>query len=224
MCWRSTIKYDHELFHEYDLVFVRGNQQFMYILNLGGGYTSWISRKLTSDCSLSTTAEETKSRILHELADWEPSFRAVVEATPAEKIWEGPICDRPPLNNWSKGRVTLVGDAAHPMAPSLGQGTNSTFEDVYELALCFSQSSSVQAAFTQYTQRRVERIKIIQARSAVGEMAYYEINTDKSIQQTMRYYHSDAEKAWQQTSTRPLQNEEFRNWLYSYKPTVEIIN
>src|SRR5215469_16239367 len=41
--------------------------------------------------------------------------RALIEATP--EFWEYPMCDRDPLPRWSHGRVTLLGDAAHPMYP-----------------------------------------------------------------------------------------------------------
>ncbi|AUB37018.1 salicylate hydroxylase [Nostoc flagelliforme CCNUN1] len=205
MCWRAVIKYHHELFNDYELVFVKGNKQFMYLLNVGGGYTSWISRKFSPEYSLSHSADEVKSRILHELADWDKSFRAVVEATSAEQIWEGPICDRPPLTQWSQGRVTLSGDAAHPMAPAMGQGANTTFEDAYELRECFSHSANLQEALTSYEQRRIERTKIIQARSALGEMRYYE-DTSTSPGQTP------------QRQMTP--NEDFNKWLYDYKPAV----
>jgi len=204
MCWRAVIKYYHELFNDYELVFVKGNKQFMYILNVGGGYTSWITRKFSPDYSLSQNADEVKSRILQELADWDESFRAVVEATPAEQIWEGPICDRPPLTQWSQGRVTLLGDAAHPMAPAMGQGANTTFEDAYELAQCFSHSATLEEALTNYEQSRIERTKIIQARSAMGEMRYYEDFTSPS-----------------QTPQRQMTlNEDFHKWVYTYKPSV----
>ncbi len=205
MCWRAVIKYHHELFNKYELVFVKGNKQFMYILNVGGGYASWISRKFSPDYSLSCNADEVKSRILQELADWDESFRAVVEATPAEQIWEGPICDRPPLSHWTQGRVTLLGDAAHPMAPAMGQGANTTFEDAYELKECFSHSATLQEALINYEQSRIERTKIIQARSVVGEMRYYD-DTFTSPSQSQ-----------QQQMTL---NDDFHKWVYSYNPTV----
>ncbi|MBD2412813.1 FAD-binding monooxygenase [Nostoc calcicola FACHB-389] len=205
MCWRAVIKYHHELFNDYELVFVKGNKHFMYILNVGGGYTSWISRKFSPDYSLSQNADEVKSRILQELADWDKSFRAVVEATPAEQIWEGPICDRPPLTRWSQGRVTLLGDAAHPMAPAMGQGANSTFEDAYELAECLSHAATLEAALISYEQPRIERTKIIQARSALGEMRYYDETFASSSQTQQR---------------QMTLNDDFHKWVYSYKPTV----
>ncbi|MCW5317271.1 NAD(P)-binding protein [Nostoc sp. KVJ3] len=209
LCWRAVIKYHHELFNDYELVFIKGNQQFMYLLNVGGGYTSWISRKFSPEYSLSDSADRVKSRILHELADWDESFRAVVEATPAGQIWEGPICDRPTLTHWSQNKVTLLGDAAHPMAPAMGQGANTTFEDAYELGECFADSTNLQEALNTYEQRRLERTKIIQARSALGEMRYYDINTEAA----------NGQREQQMTV-----NDDFQRWLYNYKPSVSVIN
>ncbi len=203
--WRSVVKCNQQLLNPNELVFIRGNQQFMFLLNVGDGYISWVTRKLSPDYSLSHSATEVKSRVLSELADWAEPIRALVEATQAEQIVEGPICDRPPLNCWSSGRVTLLGDAAHPMAPAMAQGANTTFEDAYELALSLSHSSSIEAALTSYEQRRKERTQVIQARSAKAEMAYYQTDSEQSIRQTVE-------------QAQMANNEEFQEWLYSYKP------
>jgi salicylate hydroxylase len=201
MCWRSVLEYHHELFNAYDLVFIQGNQQFMFLLNVGGGYTSWIMRKFMPDYTLSPSPEEVKVRTLQELTGWDESFRAVVEATPPTQIWEGPICDRPPLTHWSQGRVTLLGDAAHPMAPAMAQGANSTFEDVCELQTCLSQAASLTEALTNYEQSRIQRTSLIQTRSAIGEMRYYDIDAVKQTQE----------------QAAPSQDS-FPDWLYRYKP------
>ena len=79
-----------------------------------------------------------KDRILQDLINWAEPIRNIIKITPPEKISEFPICDRLPINSWSKGRVTLLGDAAHPMSPSVGQGANSTFEDAWVLAQCLA--------------------------------------------------------------------------------------
>ena len=202
MSWRAVIKCNQQMLNPGELGFVKGNKEFMYLLNVGDGYISWLYRRLSADCTLSENAAGVKSRILYQLADWGESLRSLVEATPAEQILEGPICDRLPLNSWSQGRVTLLGDAAHPMAPALGQGANSTFEDAYELALCFSQASSFQEALASYEQRRIPRTQIIQTRSALGEMHYYETDSEASARQMQ-----------EQSQTN---REEFQDWLFNY--------
>ena len=51
------------------------------------------------------------------------------------------LYDREPLPTWTKGRLTLLGDAAHPMLPHLGQGANQSIEDGMALATIFARSS-----------------------------------------------------------------------------------
>jgi salicylate hydroxylase len=204
MCWRSVIKYNQELLNPDEMAFIKGNQQIMYLLNVGDGHICWITRKLSPDCSVSHSPAEVKSRVLHELADWGESLRALVEATEAEKILEGPTCDRLPLNSWSQGRVTLLGDAAHPMAPALAQGANTSFEDAYELAYSLSHSSSIEEAFSSYEKRRIERTQIIQSRSALGEMRYYETDSEESSR----------------SSSPQATNNDFQDWLCHYQPSA----
>ncbi len=85
MSWRTVIKYNQDILDSCDLGFVKGNKEFMYLLNVGDGYISWIYRKLLPDCVLSENMDEVKSRILHELADWGEPFRLLVEATQLHK-------------------------------------------------------------------------------------------------------------------------------------------
>jgi 2-polyprenyl-6-methoxyphenol hydroxylase-like FAD-dependent oxidoreductase len=58
--------------------------------------------------------------------------RALVAATP--QFWEYPMCDRDPLPHWSHGRVTLLGDAAHPMYPVGSNGASQAILDARSLA------------------------------------------------------------------------------------------
>ena len=58
--------------------------------------------------------------------------KALIEATP--EFWEYPMCDRDPLPRWSHGRVTLLGDAAHPMYPVGSNGASQAILDARCLA------------------------------------------------------------------------------------------
>jgi salicylate hydroxylase len=60
------------------------------------------------------------------------------------------LCDREPIKEWSKGRVTLLGDAAHPMLQYLAQGAGMALEDSLCLAKCLDEADNVEAAFAAY--------------------------------------------------------------------------
>ncbi|KIM92045.1 hypothetical protein PILCRDRAFT_810062 [Piloderma croceum F 1598] len=65
------------------------------------------------------------------LADWGFEGEGLVKS--AKKMVKYGLYDRPELKSWHKGRVVLLGDAAHPTTPHLGQGANQAFEDIYHL-------------------------------------------------------------------------------------------
>ena len=91
---------------------------------------------------------------------------AVIEAIDDTAILRSDIYDRPPLHHWSKGRVTLLGDAAHPMTPSLGQGACQAIEDAVVLAACLSTEHSIATALQAYERQRIKRANTIVQRSA----------------------------------------------------------
>lgn len=203
MSWRAIADYNDELIPPDEVILMKGEQSILFLLNLGDGNMNWVARKQLSDSSLSPTPAETKSRVLKEYANWIEPVRKLMAATDAEKILERPICHRLPLKQWSYGRVTLLGDAAHPMSPSAGQGANTTFEDAYELAECLREFPDLKIALGNYDNRRIQRTAIIQTRSARGEKIIFS-------------------KPTQQTNQKSPQGfEEFQNWVYDYDPKSE---
>ena len=89
-------------------------------------------------------------------AEVESGAKALIEATP--EFWEYPMCDRDPLPRWSHGRVTLLGDAAHPMLQYLAQGACMATEDAVVLAeKVAAQLDDLPAAFKAYEQNRYLR-------------------------------------------------------------------
>lgn len=212
MSWRAVIKNNpknnqknnQELLNSEQMGFVRGHREFMYLLNVGQGDIAWLYRQQSSDYSLSANKDEAKSRVLDKIADWGKPLRSLVEATPSERILEGGICDRLPIDSWSKGRVVLLGDSAHPMAPAAGQGANSSFEDAWVLADCLSNASSINEAFINYEKRRIPRLKIIQNRSKKGEMRYYETESERLERQQQQPDEMSSEEFAQFVHNSPI--------------------
>src|SRR5690606_15899931 len=81
-----------------------------------------------------------------------------------DKCFRWALYDREPLPTWSKGRLTLLGDAAHPMLPHLGQGANQSIEDGMALATILSQvdNAKVPAARLAYEKLRRARVAEVQ--------------------------------------------------------------
>ena len=79
--------------------------------------------------------------------------RALIEATP--EFWEYPMCDRDPLPRWSHGRVTLLGDAAHPMYPVGSNGASQAILDARALADRLADAEHPAHALWAYEQERL---------------------------------------------------------------------
>ena len=97
-----------------------------------------------------------------EFRGWDPRIRAVLDAVDQTFRWA--LYDREPLLTWTKGRLTLLGDAAHPMLPHLGQGANQSIEDGMALATMLAQapSAGVPAMLAAYERLRRERVAEVQ--------------------------------------------------------------
>lgn len=83
----------------------------------------------------------------------------------ATKLIKWGIFDRAPLDHWSHGAVTLLGDAAHPMLPFLGLGAAMAIEDAMILSRALSLENSAPAAFARYEAARLPRTRIVHEQS-----------------------------------------------------------
>ena len=95
----------------------------------------------------STSATNEEMLALYE--GWDPLVRGVIEATPSGNLFKWALCSRGAMESWSKNRVTLLGDACHPLTPYLGQGAAMAIEDALVLARCFDASENYQEAFSR---------------------------------------------------------------------------
>lgn len=116
------------------------------------------------------TVRSTPEALLAEFREFEPAARAILLATPPDQCFKWGIFDRDPLPVWTRGRVALLGDAAHPMTPFLGQGAVMTLEDAMILARCIAASGPEPFALERYAAARIERTRrVLLASRANGE-------------------------------------------------------
>ncbi len=98
--------------------------------------------------------------------------RKLLAATPSERVFRTDIHDRDPIAGWWSGRVTLLGDAAHPATPNLGQGGCQAIEDAVVLAAALAAESSHESAFRRYESRRFARTRwIVEQSRRFGRVA-----------------------------------------------------
>lgn len=97
-----------------------------------------------------------------EFKGWDSRIEHLLEQVDHTFRWA--LYDREPLPTWTKGRLTLLGDAAHPMLPHLGQGANQAIEDGMALAIILADADTadVPAALMAYEKLRRERVAEIQ--------------------------------------------------------------
>ena len=130
---------------------------------------------------------------------WDPRIGQLLAQVDNTFRWA--LYDREPLPTWSKGRLTLLGDAAHPMLPHLGQGANQSIEDGMALATILAQAdaAAVPAALLAYERLRRERVAEVQRSARQNGLRVDSAVADLKVR--------DAEF---------VAHAEFRKQLYSY--------
>ncbi len=102
-----------------------------------------------------------KSQVYTLFRDWHEPIPEIIAATEEATILRNDVYEGQYLPHWSRGRVTLLGDAAHTMTPNLGQGACIAIEDAVELTTCLSIENDIMAALRLYEKRRIRRANAI---------------------------------------------------------------
>ena len=105
----------------------------------------------------SWSARGTTEELAADFTGWHDDIHALIRNIPAPYKWA--LMTRPPMERWSVGRVTLLGDACHSMVPFLAQGAAMAIEDGFVLARALSGSSDVPVALRKYENARRERTR-----------------------------------------------------------------
>jgi salicylate hydroxylase len=133
---------------------------------------------------------------------WTPAIQAVIDAADRDACYRWSLHNRPPAPHWSTGRVTLLGDAAHPTLPYLAQGAAMAIEDAAVLTRALAMSATVGDALQLYQRNRIARTAKIVAQSTANR----------------ELFHLPSEAAIRAAFARRNQGADRNSWLYSYNP------
>lgn len=139
---------------------------------------------------------------------WHENIQAIIDHTDRDACFRWAMNNRPPVDNWRTGRVTLLGDAAHPSLPYMAQGGAMAIEDGAVIARAFKQEREVDAALDLYQRNRMARTaRVVNESSANRAM-----------------FHLPSEAALRDAFAKRDMNAERTAWLFSYDPvTVELV-
>ncbi len=108
--------------------------------------------------------------------DYHPDARALLQA--CDSVMKSALYERDPLPQWSVGRVTLMGDACHPMLPFMAQGAGMAIEDAVVLSRAIDQIADVPSALRSYESARRDRTAQIQIGSRGNQWMKTQGNAD----------------------------------------------
>ena len=106
-----------------------------------------------------------KATLLEWYGGWQAPIESMIEATDESEISRVDIFGRKPLNTWGSGRVTLLGDAAHPITLNLGQGACQAIEDAVVLAKHLKAAPDTVTGLRTYEAARMERTADLMTRA-----------------------------------------------------------
>ncbi len=179
MCWRALVAVD-----EYPLPFVtptssfwmgpRGHVVTYYVK--GGSMVNIVAVNESSDwVEESWNVKSSQAELLGGFEGWNKDLIRLFERTDPGEIYKWGLFDRDPMQRWSRGNATLLGDAAHPMLPFLSQGAAMAIEDAYVLAQALDHfgPDRMEAALDAYEGERRPRTARVQLEARERGRTYH---------------------------------------------------
>lgn len=178
MCWRALVPVDrHPLpFVSPDASFWMGPKAHVvtYYVKAGAAVNIVAVNETRDWVKESWTEPSTLEDLLAAYQGWHSDLIRLFEMTDPAQTFKWGLFDRDPMTRWSRGRVTLLGDAAHPMLPFLSQGAAMGIEDAYVLARALARDSGdVSAALLAYEGERIPRTSRVQLEARERGRTYH---------------------------------------------------
>jgi salicylate hydroxylase len=210
--WRITvpierIPQDLRLEKSMSLFLGPGGHAVCYYLR-GGELINFVGCVETDDIAEeSWTVKYPWERLKADYVGWHPAVLAILDAVDKNQCFRWSLHARPPTHNWTAGRVTLLGDSAHPTLPYMAQGAAMAIEDGAVLTRALAMADTIPAALDLYQRNRIERTARIVTQSTENRALFHLRSVD----------------AMRAAFARRNEGADRNAWLYSYNPlTVEL--
>jgi FAD-dependent urate hydroxylase len=132
---------------------------------------------------LPPVAGNVQAELLHHFQGWAPEVQRLIERLDPARVTRGEIFDIEPLAKFVRGRVALLGDAAHSTAPDLGQGGCQAMEDAWVLGnALLTNDLGVEDALSRYESARTERTADIIVRARKRSNVTHGLEPDKTVE------------------------------------------
>jgi 2-polyprenyl-6-methoxyphenol hydroxylase-like FAD-dependent oxidoreductase len=153
--WRGVVKSDFDSGYGSETM---GLGKRVGIVPIKDGYYGWWAA-CNEDFLEEDAPEDTKEKLLRLFGSWHSPIPELIKNT--DVILKNSLCDREPKKGWTIGNITLLGDAAHPTTPNLGQGGCMAIEGAYILATALNKYGITQQAFDRYEELHFPRTKMV---------------------------------------------------------------
>ncbi len=155
--WRAVLDGPSDLISETCLTAGQGKQ--FIVSHLRGGLVYW-----AADIALPEGANgamvDRKKFLLKSFSGWHHPIAELIDRTDEDQLVIADVYDSIP-NHLFRGRIALLGDAAHPMTPDLGQGACQSIEDGVVLAACLAKTSDIDSALADFEKARLRRVRMM---------------------------------------------------------------
>ena len=204
--WRGICE-DNGLLPKRTALLVMGSGSQFGAVPCGPGKLYWF---MTKNAPRGTT--QSKKDVVAVCRGWAAPVPEIVTATPEDAILQNDIIDRPPLQWWGRGTVTLLGDAAHPTTPNLGQGACQALEDAVVLADCLGRTRPIELALREYEALRLPRTaEVVRNSWQTGKV----IQLDSTVLEQLRNWFMST------GVSRRLEQRTFKNLLTHQLPRLQ---